>query len=461
MPTATSIQRGMASVGSNATGATTTATTTSTSVPEARPTLSEREQLKIEFYKTYDVMTGIRIAATLGGFFSLMVLLVVYKSRRRCKSNRQLQDPRLTAAAEAAVAEAEAEERALAAALEAIARLPPKPARGPRRSLCVEPFRSQYIERRLPLVAPRFASLGGGYDSLLAAPVRRGSSRRLRANRRCSSVTCSSTASSYLERRGSAMAMPCLPPPPSFPRHGAAYEESWELYHHPIDIQVIQPTPELSPCGSEAGLYGAPAALRQQQQQQQQRRRQYRHSSSYSSSNGAKPSPPRRAPLASMGSVDPPEPDSRSLGSDSVFLDEAGRRAAPDTEDEVSGFSTDSSDGPGGRRSFLEVPPKKKRPPERWDGCAGCVPRRRRASPAACQTCMTISASVEAPRSPVLSTTTSSSQNSVGLGGGLMSPPCSTSSPIELRHRPSSGPSGTSTARPSSSPAVWSQETLF
>ena len=55
----------------------------------------------------------------------------------RCKANRQLQDPRLTAAAEAAVAEAEAEEQALAAALEAIARLPPKPPRGPRRSLCV------------------------------------------------------------------------------------------------------------------------------------------------------------------------------------------------------------------------------------------------------------------------------------------------------------------------------------
>ena len=29
-----------------------------------------RERIKIEFYKTYDVMTGIRIAATLGGKFS-------------------------------------------------------------------------------------------------------------------------------------------------------------------------------------------------------------------------------------------------------------------------------------------------------------------------------------------------------------------------------------------------------
>lgn len=69
----------MGSVGSNVTGTTTTDPTTF--LPDATPTLSEREQVKIEFYKTYDVMTGVRIAATLGGFFSLMVLLVVYKSR--------------------------------------------------------------------------------------------------------------------------------------------------------------------------------------------------------------------------------------------------------------------------------------------------------------------------------------------------------------------------------------------
>lgn len=37
----------------------------------------------MEFYATYDVMTGVRIAATLGGFFGLMVFLVIYKSRSR------------------------------------------------------------------------------------------------------------------------------------------------------------------------------------------------------------------------------------------------------------------------------------------------------------------------------------------------------------------------------------------
>lgn len=44
--------------------------------------------MREEFFATYDVMTGIRIAATLGGFFVLMVFLVVYKSRSH--SNKAL-----------------------------------------------------------------------------------------------------------------------------------------------------------------------------------------------------------------------------------------------------------------------------------------------------------------------------------------------------------------------------------
>ncbi|KAF3424922.1 hypothetical protein E2986_13707 [Frieseomelitta varia] len=65
----------------NVSNVTTRRMDSTTFLPEATSTLSEREQLKIEFYKTYDVMTGIRIAATLGGFFGLMILLLVYKSR--------------------------------------------------------------------------------------------------------------------------------------------------------------------------------------------------------------------------------------------------------------------------------------------------------------------------------------------------------------------------------------------
>lgn len=94
----------------------------------------------------------------------------------------------------------------------------------------------QMNQSRSPVVAPRFASVGGGYDALLAPPIRQPRLAPPVDHRRCSSVTCSSTGSSYLERRGSAMVMPCLPPPPSFPRH-AAYDEPWDLYY-PIDIQV-------------------------------------------------------------------------------------------------------------------------------------------------------------------------------------------------------------------------------
>lgn len=48
----------------------------------------ERLRLREEFFATYDVMTGVRIAATLGGFFFLMVFLIVYKSRSH--SNKAL-----------------------------------------------------------------------------------------------------------------------------------------------------------------------------------------------------------------------------------------------------------------------------------------------------------------------------------------------------------------------------------
>ncbi|KAI8440507.1 hypothetical protein MSG28_001769, partial [Choristoneura fumiferana] len=79
---------------------------------------ADRDRVRIEFYATYDVMTGVRIAATLGGFFALMVFLIVYKSRS--KSVKALNDPKLVELAEAVVAEEQAveEERQLTAAIE-------------------------------------------------------------------------------------------------------------------------------------------------------------------------------------------------------------------------------------------------------------------------------------------------------------------------------------------------------
>lgn len=169
---------------------------------------ADRDRVRIEFYATYDVMTGVRIAATLGGFFALMVFLIVYKSRS--KSVKALNDPKLVELAEAVVAEeqAEEEERQLTAALEEALseRARSRPSIGE-----VPPW---------PRTA-RFMSYGGGYGSLLA-PSRRlstlrgdslpGSALRFadrRASgprdRRLSSATCSSSGSSYLERRGSSV----------------------------------------------------------------------------------------------------------------------------------------------------------------------------------------------------------------------------------------------------------------
>lgn len=170
---------------------------------------SDRERVRIEFYATYDVMTGVRIAATLGGFFALMVFLIVYKSRS--KSMKALNDPKIVELAEAVVAEEEAveEERQLTAALEEALS---ERARS-RPSIGEEP--------PWPRTA-RFMSYGGGYGSLLTPPRRlsaprgeslpgsamRSAERRASAgprDRRLSSATCSSSGSSYLERRGSSV----------------------------------------------------------------------------------------------------------------------------------------------------------------------------------------------------------------------------------------------------------------
>lgn len=70
-------------------GTTTSPSPVQSTTPSASSSLTEqqrqhlREQEKIEFYRTYDVMTGVRIAATLGGFFGLMVILVLYKSKSK------------------------------------------------------------------------------------------------------------------------------------------------------------------------------------------------------------------------------------------------------------------------------------------------------------------------------------------------------------------------------------------
>ncbi|XP_055644885.1 uncharacterized protein LOC129780539 isoform X2 [Toxorhynchites rutilus septentrionalis] len=132
----------------------------------------KREQMRMEFYATYDVMTGVRIAATLGGFFGLMVFLVIYKSRSR-STTKALKDPTIAAVAAAVVQEEE--ERELQEAIEATAF-----------SLLQEELHINYPglkrERLMSLgnvSAPpmlnrnhRFSSVSGGYSSLLNPPRR-------------------------------------------------------------------------------------------------------------------------------------------------------------------------------------------------------------------------------------------------------------------------------------------------
>ncbi|XP_017775916.1 PREDICTED: uncharacterized protein LOC108562174 isoform X2 [Nicrophorus vespilloides] len=296
----------------------------SSSVPTPKspePTMSQIEMDRIELYNSYDVMTGIRIAVTLGGFFGLMVILVVYKSKS--KTEKALEDPKLAAAA---VAEAEEEERQMAAAYEATVyeQLNP-PTRRTRRSLdtvggyssLMEPptriTRLHYsIDEDSPIDDKLYDDLYACYNRHLDVP-----------GRRPSNITCSSSGSSYLERRGSSviLGLPAVPAHKNKTRRrqSSPLPEQYDFYY-PIDIRVIQPTPGGSPCGSERALYDE-----------------------VQTKNLA----PRLAPLASISSCntsfanDYPDLEVQSYASDSVFHD---LEYCEDTDDEVDPFSTDSEE---------------------------------------------------------------------------------------------------------------------
>lgn len=295
------------------------------------------------YYESYDVMTGVRIAATLGGFFGLMVILVLYKSKS--KTEKALEDPDFTAAA---VAEVEKEERQLQAVLEATAYQQLNPKRIRRSLDAASPYNAKAHHHNM-----RFSSIGG-YSTLMEPPTRTHSrlpcledqdmfcededksfyndvyyNGHLDVPRRPSNITCSSSGSSYLERRDSAVVLSLstfsqpnrnnksLCPP---------NEQSYDLYY-PIDIRVTQPTPGGSPCGSDRALYD-----RIQQQQQQQNSPELHQ---------------KLAPLASISSCNSslatdyyPEYDVQSYTSDSVFNDDD---IEENTENEVDEqFSTDS-----------------------------------------------------------------------------------------------------------------------
>uniref|UniRef100_A0A182MZ07 Uncharacterized protein n=1 Tax=Anopheles dirus TaxID=7168 RepID=A0A182MZ07_9DIPT len=312
----------------------TTTTTTTTNTTTAQPTTTqapllpsfrlssnqtqvdrERERLRMEFYATYDVMTGVRIAATLGGFFGLMVFLVIYKSRTRSTA-KALKDPTIAAVAAAVIQEEE--ERELQEAIEATAF-----------SLLQEELNINYPglqrDRLLSLgniSAPpmlsrgrRMSSISGGYSSLLNPSRRfsysstRGhrnsvsvSSRVLSAynmggsfgqddyvlesdgeeaddefdqftttaeigypsnylsvpnkcneSRRSSAMTCCSTESSFLERRCSAitLGLSSLPPISRSPSRQQSRDDTTDWEPFYPGINIIEATPKSSPCPSE------------------------------------------------------------------------------------------------------------------------------------------------------------------------------------------------------------------
>ncbi|XP_047122264.1 uncharacterized protein LOC124805739 [Schistocerca piceifrons] len=344
--------------------------------------MSPREVARAEFYGTYDPMTGIRIAGTLGGFFSLMVLLVVYKSRCKAatvselivhassgstrRSSRGTGTPRhLSSAASSRLGLG----------------LNPGEASGGSRHCGLQMAAAPMGVVGADAVAEGAPAAAG--LQLLSVP---GWSRRL------SSVTCSSSDTSYLERRGSAVecGLPAPPPgafrrlrPPLLPRCDDVRD--WDFYY-PIDIQVIQPTPDASPCGSERTLYAAVLPQAQLLPGAASARPSLSRPASPAASASLSPPapPPRLAPLASISSCAASlrTDDCASVGSDSVFLDDDD---VLDTEDEVEGFSTDSDEGDGSNRvrHFLQVPPTVRTftPTKRWSDGAASYYRPRRLLP--------------------------------------------------------------------------------
>uniref|UniRef100_T1HNF2 Uncharacterized protein n=1 Tax=Rhodnius prolixus TaxID=13249 RepID=T1HNF2_RHOPR len=300
-------------------------------------------------------MTGVRIAATLGGFFSLMVLLVVYKSK--CKS-RSVSEEDLAAVAAAVVEEEERKETERRLSLYGGGR-GQTGTRGRGASLAPgPPFAYHpplpvgvYTRHHSLTPSPPMAIYNQEEEDDIPE-VWRGVPGNLKFRPQFSSVTCSSCDSSYLERRGSALEIGHPIPPPFINTSNSDRldEEPWD-YYYPIDIQVIQPTPQVSPCSSQATLHGGRGIGEMEIAGDIGWR-----TPSMPLTHLTCPVLPRSSGVAPLAAHDPrsellnlsasphfSSPDrqsspqqtdqERSLGSDSVFLDEE----LVDTEDEVPG----------------------------------------------------------------------------------------------------------------------------
>lgn len=286
------------------------------------------------YYESYDVMTGVRIAATLGTFFSVMVILVFYKSKS--KTEKALEDPNFTAAA---IAEVEEEDRKLQVVLGTALQ----------HQVYTRRIRCSLDNSNMLLTCvnsngTRFSSIGGDYCSILEQSDGEGkvpsqshcsphnttsvlqkvfSKESLNVPRRASNITCSSSGSSYLEGRNASVVLDLpiiLTNKNSKRRQSSPLLGLCSTNTNPIDIKIIQPTPGGSPSGSDRAI------------------------SSHMLNNS--PIKPHRsvAPLASISScnssigADCPDSDKFSCSSDSVF----NSKYEENTDNEVDQFSTDS-----------------------------------------------------------------------------------------------------------------------
>ncbi|XP_022167645.1 uncharacterized protein LOC111031844 [Myzus persicae] len=241
----------------------------------------KRQMIRAEFYNTYDVMTGIRIASTLGGFFLMMVLLVLYKSK--CKT-RSLSDQHLEAVIKAAVDQEEQ--------LAALAKRSSSSSYCSGHGLCrcsprysmtentvaecnnwnrkaktylsetqYHPYSAltQTSNKFMKSSVLEYSFEEDEDDDMDNDDVEDVSNNSYRVAkwlevpcdqkwipRGNSAITVSSNDTSYLEARGSSLIVGQPPSPLNHPPP-AGYPP-WEFYY-PIDIQVIQPTPCMSPSG--------------------------------------------------------------------------------------------------------------------------------------------------------------------------------------------------------------------
>ncbi|XKL66834.1 hypothetical protein PGB90_010254 [Kerria lacca] len=309
------------------------------------PVLSERERIRIEFYQTYDIMTGIRIAATLGGFFTMMVLLVLYKSK--CKSRA---DESLEAAITAAVAEEEELEAVLNHSKYDFTGHEPRQSLGNMSAPAYTRFSS--IGGYSSFINPpmrRFDRLAKGRISLPAsdlsfryfpsAPTSSISSQEQKSSNFWKSYNeedendlveveenedindrkflqipnhhhkfhpDSNTNSFCIERREPYSPVKYL---------SKTNKENFKspIYNQP-NIQVIQATPQISPCESSSGLLDDQCMV----------------------SNQPLTLPERKlAPLASIGScsaISSIDSENRSMGSDSVFMNNENVEDDDDTD---------------------------------------------------------------------------------------------------------------------------------